>query len=286
MNVEHFCDYCQNNGHNLYNCSNDDFVRFYHLCTIKLREMNHSTMLFSNWLFSFYHEDNRGNRNRARTWDHHSSMDHTFYDNKQIMKCFANKFCLQYHQYEDEEENEQENEDQILPQTILNYILFKQRNTQTLTRTLSRTPIQQENVSVSNDQNNNTLDEEYYLNYYIPPFPSFIFHPFEFTNESVTNESEPWMDKEEDPTIQTYIDSTNIHGTFDCPICFDHCTGSIQVTLQCNHNFCASCQIKCFEKQIFKCSMCRTPIEKISVSTHDIQELITPHCKPIPSFDA
>jgi hypothetical protein len=32
--------------------------------------------------------------------------------------------------------------------------------------------------------------------------------------------------------------------------------------------------------------MCRTPIEKISVSTHDIQELITPHCKPSPSFDA
>jgi len=272
-----FCDYCQIYGHVMEQCSNDDLIRFYHLCTIKLRAFNRSILLFNNWLNSFYDFDSStrprsGSRSQIDYDNDYDTHVYQFNDNKQIMLCFSVRFCNGYIH---------ENQSELVIHRILNYMLFNQRYSQHLIAT------QASQTTVDNNSNISPLDEQYYINYIIPPASSSV--PFYMIpNENYEGDTligtsvETIFDlsREIKPTIQITVDTDiiNANGTFDCPICFDNCIHSVQVKLQCDHTFCVPCQIGCFEKQMYNCSMCRTSIEKMTVLNKQMQELLVPYC--------
>jgi hypothetical protein len=59
--------------------------------------------------------------------------------------------------------------------------------------------------------------------------------------------------------------------SFDCPICFETFDKSQEINIACgensSHSHCLSCQIACFKKKIYTCSLCRAPIKTAFVYT-------------------
>lgn len=81
-------------------------------------------------------------------------------------------------------------------------------------------------------------------------------------------------DEEDKTTVFIHLDKTQEGTTNECVICLEENVPCQLITrLGCNHEFCMDCVVNIFKSNTLHntCSMCRTPIKKISVNTTLIQ---------------
>jgi hypothetical protein len=64
------------------------------------------------------------------------------------------------------------------------------------------------------------------------------------------------------PQIQVSITSDNCKDE-ECPICFEKLNNATYTRLTCRHEVCKECIIKCVNKNIRNCALCRTPITNL-----------------------
>ena len=94
-----------------------------------------------------------------------------------------------------------------------------------------------------------------------------------YINEKIaTRQAE--IDEEDRSAVFIHLEKTQESTTNECVICLEENIPCQLITkLDCNHEFCMGCVVNIFKSNTLQntCSLCRTPIKKISVNTSLIQ---------------